>query len=290
MIPAGVRDHLSRLLQQPLDSRQFIPINGGSINQAFQLRLPEGRKLFCKLNTATHFPLLFQKEKAGLQLLGRQQVVSVPAVLDAAVTGAHQVLLLEWVEEGPRTPAFWRQFGRQLAQLHAVSADAFGLEEDNFMGSVPQCNQQEADWCTFFTRHRLWPLARDCYRLGLLQQGHLDQLDRLYGRLQDIFEPEKPSLLHGDLWSGNFICNHRSEPVLIDPAVSFGHRSADLAMTTLFGGFGPEFYDAYQHYFPLPRNYRDQWAVCNLYPLLIHLLLFGSSYRAQIEQTLDAFS
>jgi protein-ribulosamine 3-kinase len=289
MIPSGVPDYLAQFFKQPLTARHFHPTDGGSINQTFRLSLPDGTNAFCKLNSATALPLLFQ-EKAGLQLLSGQKVVQVPAVLDYAQVGSCQLLLLEWVAPGPRTKAFWQGFGQQLARLHSVTADAFGLDEDNFMGSVPQVNQREGDWATFFIRHRLQPLAQDCRRRDLLSHRHLEQLESLYERLPGLFEPEKPALLHGDLWSGNFICNHRSEPVLIDPAPYYGHRSVDLAMTTLFGGFGPEFYEAYQHHYPLPLNYKEQWAVCNLYPLLIHLLLFGSSYRNQIEQTLDAFS
>ncbi|HVF97476.1 MAG TPA: fructosamine kinase family protein, partial [Flavisolibacter sp.] len=117
----------------------------------------------------------------------------------------------------------------------------------------------------------------------------LRQFENIDKRLEEIFEEEKPSLLHGDLWSGNFMCNLKGEPVLFDPAVYYGHRSADLAMTTLFGGFKPSFYEAYHHHFPLPANYKEQWAACNLYPLLIHLYLFGTRYLSQIEETLRQF-
>jgi protein-ribulosamine 3-kinase len=111
----------------------------------------------------------------------------------------------------------------------------------------------------------------------------------LYDKLPEIFPPEPSSLLHGDLWSGNFLCNEQSEPVLIDPAVYFGHRSVDLGMTTLFGGFDKSFYDAYAYWGTLPENYHEQWEVCNLYPLLIHLNLFGTGYLSSIAATLRRF-
>jgi fructosamine-3-kinase len=125
---------------------------------------------------------------------------------------------------------------------------------------------------------------------NLLQKNHVDSFYSLAQKLDSIFNIEPPSLLHGDLWSGNFMCNDSSSPVLIDPAVYFGHRSVDLGMTTLFGGFDQLFYDAYNYHFPLPSNYREQWEVANLYPLLIHLNLFGSSYLHDIAAILKRYS
>ena len=124
----------------------------------------------------------------------------------------------------------------------------------------------------------------------LLHPKHLAAFEWLEGKLNIIFNQEKPSLLHGDLWSGNYMCNTSSRPVLIDPAVYFGHRSMDLAMTSLFGGFDKHFYDAYHYHFPFPPGYTEQWEVCNLYPLLIHLNLFGAGYLAQVENILKKFS
>jgi fructosamine-3-kinase len=120
-----------------------------------------------------------------------------------------------------------------------------------------------------------------------VQKSHIASFESLFKKTGSLFNIEKPSLLHGDLWSGNFMCNDRSLPVLIDPATYFGHRSMDLAMTTLFGGFDKAFYDSYNHYSSIPANYYEQWEVCNLYPLLIHLNLFGSGYLHSIERTLQ---
>ena len=129
-----------------------------------------------------------------------------------------------------------------------------------------------------------------CISKKLLTTQHQKAFDNLFKKLPFIFnDNEKPALLHGDLWSGNFMCNSQQQPVLIDPASHYSHRSMDLGMTTLFGGFDPSFYEAYHYYFPMPPNYKDQWLICNLYPLLIHLLLFGNSYLPQIQQTLHKF-
>ena len=264
------------------------PMGGGSINEAYQIKAA-GNAVFCKTNSATKFPHLFSKEKEGLQLLV-QHGIKTPAVIDCFEEEDQQVLLLEWIEEGERSSAFWQTFGERLAMLHRTKGSHFGLPNDNYMGSVPQSNTPHEQWCTFFAAERLSPMIERCVGKKLLTPKHLRQFEALQKKLTDIFEEEPPCLVHGDLWSGNFLCNQSSEPVLIDPAVYFGHRSVDLAMTTLFGGFRQPFYDSYHYHFPLPTNYEEQWAVSNLYPLLIHLYLFGSGYRLQIERTLQKFA
>ena len=268
---------------------QLRPAGGGSINETYQIQ-SSGKSLFCKLNFATKFPQLFRKERNGLDLIAKQWIMKTPAVIECFEFNDVQILLLEWIQEGERTEAFWKKFGEQLATLHQQSNTTFGLEEDNYMGSVPQSNKPHETWATFFIDERVQPMVSRCYEKGLLTKSHLPPFETIGKKMEDIFEGEKPSLLHGDLWSGNFMCNEKNEPILIDPAVYYGHRSMDLAMTTLFGGFRQPFYDAYHYQFPFPSNYKEQWAVCNLYPLLIHLYLFGSSYLPQIENTLQEFT
>lgn len=264
-------------------------IGGGSINNTY--RISFGNEiLFCKINSATKFPHLFSKEKRGLEKLAAQRLIKTPAVVDCFEHVDKQFLLLEWIQQGERTERFWKLLGEQLAALHQVSNETFGLNEDNYMGSVPQQNTQHKIWSEFFFAERLAPLLKKCEEEKQLYKNHLRQFEELQKKLSDLFNEEAPSLLHGDLWSGNFMCDASSAPVLIDPAVYYGHRSMDLAMTTLFGGFRQPFYEAYHYHFPLPSNYEDQWAVCNLYPLLIHLYLFGSNYLSQIEHALGRFA
>ena len=268
---------------------EWQPVGGGSINQTYRLRFSD-HSILCKINSATKFPQLFQKESHGLQLIEAQSVIRTPGVIDCFETGDFQFLLLEWISQGERTEKFWKKFGEQLAALHLATTALFGLPEDNYMGSVPQSNQPSARWTDFFAEQRLKPLVQKCTDKKLLPARHQQQFERLYRLLPDIFdEGQRPAMVHGDLWSGNFMCGPASEPVLIDPALYYGHPSVDLGMSTLFGGFRPGFYEAYQYHSPFPKNYKEQWEVCNLYPLLIHLNLFGSSYRAQIAQTLDRF-
>jgi fructosamine-3-kinase len=216
-------------------------------------------------------------------------LIRTPTVKQVIETESHQALLLEWIKTGNRTASFWKTFGTQLAQLHSCTQEQFGFDINNYMGSVPQRNTFTRDWSSFFIEHRLVPLVDQCLDKKLLQTKHKQQFENLYAKLPLIMAPEPPSLLHGDLWSGNYMCDDKDQPVLIDPAPYFGHRSMDLAMSTLFGGFDPLFYQSYQYHFPFPYNYKEQWDVCNLYPLLIHLLLFGETYLSSIETTLTEF-
>ena len=284
-----IRLKLNDLFPSSVDAIQFSPVGGGSINETCAIKFGK-QQLFCKINSATKFPQLFEKERKGLEWLGRQNIIRVPQVIDCFETGKQQVLLLEWITEGERTESFWKNFGKQLAALHQVSNNYFGLDEDNYMGSVHQSNVPKDNWIDFFIHQRLQPLIQQCLSQKLLTSAHAAQFDNLYKQLPSVFEKgSKPSLLHGDLWSGNFMCDQNSQPVLIDPAVYFGHASIDLGMTTLFGGFRSGFYDAYNYHSPFPSNYTQQWEVCNLYPLLIHLLLFRRSYLSPIERTLNSY-
>jgi fructosamine-3-kinase len=281
---------LSDRLRLEISTLQFHSIGGGSINETYQVIINHKVKLFLKTNSVKKFPGLFQKEKNGLEFLGKQKIIHVPLEIDCDEIDDLQILLLEWIEGGLKTEKFWKQFGEQLAALHHVTNSHFGFKENNYMGALTQLNNQEKNWLEFFIHYRLQPQIEIAAEKHLLQMKHLDAFEHLYSKLTVIFNNEEPSLLHGDLWSGNFMCNQDSEPVLIDPAVYFGHRSVDLAMTTLFGGFDKLFYESYNYHFPFPDNYEEQWDICNLYPLLIHLNLFGSGYLSQIESTLKRFN
>lgn len=264
-------------------------IGGGSINTTFHITTSRHRQWFCKINDAGRFPDLFVLERQGLALLEATATIRVPQTIACKNIDHDQVLVLEWINEGLRTDAFWQNFGEQLARLHRQTHNTFGLDHDNYMGALPQSNTPSPDWVDFFIRQRLEPQVSLAVGKSLLNQRHLEQFHRLYMALPDLFDPAPPSLLHGDLWSGNFLCDENSRPVLIDPAVYYGHRSMDLAMTTLFGGFERPFYEAYAYHYPFPPNHREQWDICNLYPLLIHLNLFGSSYLPNILHTIQRF-
>ena len=285
MTNSQLQSYLSQALNTMV--KEIEPVGGGCINQAYKVQTAN-ETFFCKTSSASKFPQLFEKEKNGLELLKKQNIIRVPSVINYFESDNQQILVLEWIEESRKTNDFWKTFGEQLAVLHQTTDHQFGLEENNYMGSVVQTNSQATNWIEFFVAQRLQPLVKLCRHY--LSSKTINQFEILYQRLPEVFNTEKPSLLHGDLWSGNFMCDTTGSPVLIDPAVYFGHRSVDLAMTTLFGGFHSLFYESYNYLFPFPPNYKEQWKVCNLYPLLIHLYLFGQSYLLQIEQTLDEFN
>ncbi|HEY6504818.1 MAG TPA: fructosamine kinase family protein [Chitinophagaceae bacterium] len=294
MIPQQVKELLKTRLSQrsgkTVSSFECRSVGGGSINSTYQVTTDAGKKFFLKLNDETAFPRLFEKERNGLGFIDRQNCILTPPVVFYETNGNYQLLLLEWIEGGIRNESFWKKFGEQLAKLHSVTQEHFGFLEDNYMGSLPQINTFTNDWSEFFNNYRLRPQMELALTKGLLDKSHIVAFETLFKRSASIFNPGKPSLLHGDLWSGNLMCNEQSSPVLIDPAVYFGHRSMDLAMTTLFGGFDKSFYDAYHYHLPLPVNYEEQWELCNLYPLLIHLNLFGKSYLPAILNTLRNFT
>jgi fructosamine-3-kinase len=254
---------------------QFRATGGGSINNAYHITTSQHQQWFCKINEANRFPDLFVLERQGLALLGAAGMIRVPRVIACEVIAGKQVLVLEWIDQGLPSDDFWKTFGRQLAGLHQVTNTNFGLSTHNYMGALHQSNTPSPDWVEFFRDQRLQPQVKLAVDNGLMDAREVIRFQRLYKALDSIFEKEPPSLLHGDLWSGNFLCDEKSHPVLIDPAVYFGHRSMDLAMTTLFGGFEHSFYEAYAWHYPFPLNHRQQWDICNLYPLLIHLNLFG---------------
>lgn len=289
-IKSDIQQRFNETLGNTTNEIRIDPVGGGCINQTYRISCGD-QQFFCKINSASKFPQLFEKESQGLKLIAEQNVIKVPAVIDCFETNGQQILLLEWINEGERTHNFWQKFGKQMAALHNVSHDYFGLTEDNYMGSIPQSNKPTHNWVDFFIQQRLQPLVQKCRFQNLVSPKHQSQFESFYEQLPFIFAKEqRPALLHGDLWSGNFMCNQNSEPVLIDTAVYFGHPSVDLGMTTLFGGFTTGFYDAYSYHSPLPSNCKEQWEVSNVYPLLIHLLLFGRSYLSQIERIINRYN
>lgn len=285
----NIKNFLSDKLGSAITSLEFIPVGGGSINQTFKLTTNTKHHFFCKINSSTEFPLLFQKEKNGLELLGAQKIIRVPEVLGLLEVENQQVLVLEWIDQEVPNDRFWEKFGISLAMLHQVSSPVFGLEEDNYMGALPQYNQFMDNWADFFIRQRLEPQVKLAVDKGLLSGKESSEFEKVYRAISSVFPSSVASLLHGDLWSGNFLCDDQYQPVLIDPACYYGDRSIDLGMSTLFGGFDGRFYDSYMHFSILPLGYKQQWELCNLYPLLIHLNLFGRSYLASILHTIKRY-
>lgn len=271
------------------DVLRSIPVSGGDINDAYKLNLSDGRQIFMKVNRSSGSSF-FQAEADGLEAIRATDAIGVPQVIAVGKDQQYGAfLLLEWVEAAPKAHGFWETFGRSLARMHRVPADHFGWEKDNYIGASPQINTQHDSWIAFYRDCRLAPQFRraDHY----FEPATWKRISRLLDRLEDyLVEPIHPSLLHGDLWSGNYITGNDGQAWLIDPAVYLGHAEADLAMTELFGGFHPDFYSAYREVSPLQPGYEQRRDLYNLYHLLNHLNLFGGGYLSAVLRILNRYS
>lgn len=266
--------------------RSFSFSSGGCINHGGKVVTSTG-SYFLKWNDLKKFPGMFVAEARGLRLLRGAGAVSVPEVIHVGDAGVFQFLLLEHIEAARQTPKYWEHFGIGLAELHRVSAADFGLDHDNYIGSLPQKNRRLSTWVDFFIKQRLQVQVQTADDHGKMDGGVLKKFDKLFSKLPSFFPEEPPALLHGDLWGGNIMTSSQGEPCLIDPAVYFGHREADLAMTQLFGGFNPSFLESYEEVYPLHPGYEERLDVYNLYPLLVHVNLFGGGYLGQVVSILD---
>lgn len=268
-------------------------VGGGSINETRHLTLTDGRSLFLKVNSRAHKDL-FAEEARGLLSLRKAQGPRVPTPLGLFESGETQHLMLEWIATGRPAGDFWKRFGRAMAELHRSNRSArCGFSHDNHIGATEQPNGWIVGWHEFFGERRLLfqvELARKHGRAdAAMEQGVRAIIKKLPDLVPDLDEGGA-SILHGDLWGGNYMVSERNEPVLIDPAVYYGHREADLAMTELFGGFSPEFYRAYQAEWPLVPGYEQRRDVYNLYHLLNHLNLFGGSYAGSCRAIIRRFA
>lgn len=263
-------------------------MGGGCINHAQRLETNAGM-FFVKTNNAARYPGMFEAEARGLRLLHSAGAIRVPQVIACGEADGQSYIILEFIRISQRSKRFWENFGAALARLHRHSAPSFGLDHDNYIGSLRQSNKWHGDWHSFFISERLQPQVRQAVEEGLLSHGQSRQFETLCGRLENFFPDEPPALLHGDLWSGNFMTGDDGEACLIDPAVYYGHREAELAFTRLFGGFDDRLYRAYSELFPLTSGFEDRADVYNLYPLLVHVNLFGEGYVHSVANILKRF-
>ena len=257
-------------------------LSGGSINAAWALELGDGRQVFAKTNKHAP-PDMFAAEARGLGRLSDAGALRVPDVLEVGP----RFLVLEWVEAGPPCAAHERELGRGLARLHRCTAPCFGLDHSNYIGTIEQDNTHTADWPSFYRAQRLEPLLARGAARGLVDASLRRRFDHLFSRLPELCGPaEAPACLHGDLWVGNLHRDGAGRPVLIDPAVYFGHREVDLAMMRLFGGVDARTFAAYAESWPLAAGWERRVDLYQLYPLLVHVLLFGGSYLAGVDAAL----
>lgn len=301
----GINDTLKNIYGSGITVVSKTPVSGGDINRAYALLLSDGSRLFMKANRRENADF-FRAEAEGLEALRATGAIRVPEVTARGADADGAFLLLEYVEEGRRSPAASEKLGRRLAQLHMADTgiitaadDAadhtsydlpcrYGFLHDNYIGAGFQCNEPADSWTEFFIERRLRPqFERASYYWDTDERKSIERfLDRV-GRY--LAEPERPSLLHGDLWAGNYMIDSSGEPWLIDPAAYIGHAEADLAMTELFGGFDRRFYDAYRETAGIDPGYADRRDLYNLYHLLNHLNLFGGSYLYSVRSIIRRY-
>ena len=261
-------------------------VSGGSIHRSYRW-LCGGRPLFVKVADAGDGAGL-EAEATGLLALADAHAVRVPRVLARGAAGSSAFLALEWIESRPAGREAERRLGEQLAAQHRVTAAHFGFESDNFIGRTPQPNGMLTDWVEFFRERRLrqqLALAVENGFGALLEEPGARLLESVADLLAG-HEPQ-PALLHGDLWAGNWLADEDEVPVIFDPAVYYGDRETDLAMTRLFGGFGRAFYDAYHYAAPMSAGHAVRAELYNLYHVLNHANLFGGGYARQARASID---
>lgn len=278
MSHAALASAIAAATGRGFEAARATAVGGGCINRGLVLEGRDGRRFFAKLNDARHAEM-FAAEAEGLRELEAAAAIRVPRAITHGVAGAEAYLVLEWLPLGGMGSG--AELGRRLAALHRVSGHSHGWRRDNTIGATPQHNAPNSDWVAFFREHRLGfqlRLARERQAPGDL----IDLGERLLADMHVFFAAHRPtpSLLHGDLWGGNYGYAD-GEPVLFDPAVYFGDREADLAMTELFGGFPADFRAAYREAWPLDAGYATRRTLYNLYHVLNHFNLFGGGYAGQ---------
>lgn len=276
-------------LQAKEDIISIQQVQGGDIGRSYNVETKE-RNFFVKYRSDLP-SLVFQQEAKGLALLRAAGPLAVPQTYYAGEIPAKEggMIVLEWIDSGSSHLTTEEELGRGIAELHKSKSPngQFGLQHDNYIGMLPQANNWCDSWSQFYLERRLLPMIKLAEERGRLSALRINKLMQLADSL-DRWIPKKsePSLLHGDLWHGNWITSDHGEPYLIDPAVFYGDREYEMAFTELFGGFSSRFYAAYQQSYPLSPDYNERRPLYQLYYLLVHLIMFGESYCSAIDRVL----
>jgi fructosamine-3-kinase len=263
-------------------------VYGGDINETYVLTTSAG-KYFIKTNNHAANDM-FEKEFSGLQLLKQANAITVPSPLFFGESNGIYFLIMECIEKGKPTAHFWKQFATGLATLHKQTRERFGLHENNYIGSLKQQNNYCNTWAVFYATQRILPLMQKAFSENKCSKEDLLLTEKLCSKFDALFPKEPPSLLHGDLWSGNCMVNETGMPVVYDPAVYYGFREMYIAMTLLFGGFDQKLYPYYNERFPLEKGWKERIELCQLYPLLVHLLLFGGHYYYSVMEIIKKYA
>lgn len=285
-----LRTILFQHLGKNISILSYQPLTGGCINEAVKIETEAGN-FFLKYNQPD-FEVQFQQEATSLKILHESNSIQVPEVRQTGTHNNRAYLLMEYIQPAVVDNNFWQGFGENLASLHRTTSDnqQFGLPFDNYIGALPQKNNFHINWIEFFIENRLEVQIAKALDDKLISPDFLKRFQQLYDLLPELLAAEPPSLIHGDLWSGNFLCGSNGQVVLIDPAIYFGNREIEISFTRLFGGFSSAFYESYHGSWPMQPGYEDRFEIYNLYPLLVHVNLFGSSYLSGVEAVINKYA
>lgn len=264
-------------------------VSGGDINAAFCLYSGE-EKYFLKVNSSRHYTGMFQSEAKGLNVLRVNTSIIVPGVIKYGLVNEQQYLLLSWLETGRPQPDCMEKFGGNLALMHRQTKSYFGLEVDNYIGSIPQQNTRHTSWGLFYEESRILPLVKRLVDSGSFSGKDMRLAEQFCKKLDNLFPAEPPALLHGDLWVGNYMVTSTGYVAIYDPAIYYGHREMDIGMSKLFGGFDQRFYKAYHEIYPLDPGWERRLSLTQLYPLLVHAVLFGGHYIERARGIIEEYS
>lgn len=257
---------------------------GGDINKVYRIETNAG-SFVLKCNDVQKFPKMFKAEHKGLELLRQTNSFIIPKVITHNQVENTAYLLMEYLPSGSKSDLFWINFGEKLARLHKTTSSTYGLDHDNYIGSLPQYNSKQTSVAEFYILQRLEPQ----FRMAVDNGFSFSRLETFYTIVSNEIPEEPSALVHGDLWNGNYMVSSSGGPVLIDPAVAFASREMDLAMMQLFGGFPAEVFEVYNENFPLEYDWQKRTNLWQLYYLLVHLNLFGEGYLSQVESVLRKY-
>ena len=299
----SISNAITTLFGENVQIERGFPVQGGDINKSYGIQLSNGNLLFMKSNEKSKVDF-FVKEAHNLKAIAKTNTIATPKILGFGTEDGEEVgysfLLLDFVELGNLDADFWEKFAENLGNMHKSTTEAFiskedlaegkifGFYEDNYIGKTKQINSPKITWVDFFRENRLAPQFKMAEKYFSTEDSKL--IDKLLDNLADfLIEPRSPSLLHGDLWAGNVMCDTKPQAMLIDPACYVGHPEADIAMTELFGGFSDRFYAAYKNTGLLQPQYEERRDLYNLYHLLNHLNMFGESYLPAVKSILEKY-
>ena len=262
--------------------------SGGCINNTLKLNTSHG-DFFLKWQSGIPDDM-FQKEARGLKILAEAKAIKIPEVITYGKLDGKYYLLMEHIESASPESGYWKNFGTALAEMHlSNSSDKYGLDHDNYIGKLPQPNDFNDNWIEFFIERRLEFQLKLAVQNRLVDSRFVNRYRSFYEKLPSLLPIDQPALLHGDMWSGNVMVGPEGQVCLIDPAVYFGHREIELAFTQMFGGFDNDFYSAYHEAYPLQPGFDERVGIYNIYPHMVHVNLFGTSYLSGVESVLRRY-